>query len=235
MVLNESGSESGSLSLALEDYLEAMLNIQDSEKIIRVSDIAKKLNISKASVSQTIAKLKKLGLVNQESYNPVTLTFTGMETAKKIRNRHTLIKRFLTEILDVDSKIAEKDACLMEHVLSRTTINKISELLEKTEKLNDDNYFEKVNINSKEREIMETVKIKTLKELGKGRKGKIVKVTAKSMIRKRFLEMGVTSGSEIEIIGVAPLGDPIEVLIKGYKLSLRKSEAADIFVEEVAG
>ncbi|MDD5659314.1 MAG: DtxR family transcriptional regulator [Actinomycetota bacterium] len=235
MILNESGSESGSLSLALEDYLEAMLNIHDSEKIIRVSDIAKKLNISKASVSQTIAKLKKLGLVNQESYNPVTLTFTGMETAKKIRNRHTLIKRFLTEILDVDSKIAEKDACLMEHVLSRTTINKISELLEKTEKLNDDNYFEKVNINSKEREIMETVKIKTLKELGKGRKGKIVKVTAKSMIRKRFLEMGVTSGSEIEIIGVAPLGDPIEVLIKGYKLSLRKSEAADIFVEEVAG
>lgn len=235
MVLNESGSESGSLSLALEDYLEAMLNIHDSEKIIRVSDIAKKLNISKASVSQTIAKLKKLGLVNQESYNPVTLTFTGMETAKKIRNRHTLIKRFLTEILDVDGKIAEKDACLMEHVLSRTTINKISELLEKTEKLNDDNYFGKVNINSKEREIMETVKIKTLKELGKGRKGKIVKVTAKSMIRKRFLEMGVTSGSEIEIIGVAPLGDPIEVLIKGYKLSLRKSEAADIFVEEVAG
>ncbi|MHB1252839.1 MAG: metal-dependent transcriptional regulator [Candidatus Humimicrobiaceae bacterium] len=226
-------NESDSLSLSLEDYLETMLNIYDSEKIIKVSEIAKKLNISKASVTQTITKLKKLGLVNQESYNPVTLTFTGMETAKIIRDKHKLIKRFLTEILNVDNKIAEKDACLMEHVLSKATINKISEFLEKTEKLNDDNYFGKINIDTREREIMETAKIKTLKELGKGRKGKIIKVTAKSMIKKRFLEMGVTNGSEIEITGIAPLGDPIEVLIKGYKLSLRKSEAAEIFVEEI--
>lgn len=226
-------SKSDFLNLALEDYLKAMLNIYDSEKIIKVSEIAKKLNISKASVTQTIAKLKKLGFVNQESYGPVTLTFTGMETAKRIRDKNKLIKKFLTEILDVDDKIAERDACLIEHVLSITTINKMYEFLKKIEKLNDENYFGKINIDAKEEEIMETIKVKTLKELGKGHKGKIIKVAAKSAIKKRFLEMGVTNGSEIEITGIAPLGDPIEVLIRGYKLSLRKSEAADIFVEEI--
>jgi len=222
------------LSSALEDYLEVMLEIHDSQKTIKVSDIAKKLKISKASVTQAITKLKKLGLVNQESYNPVILTYTGMETAKRVRDKHRLIKKFLTEVLGVDNKIAERDACLMEHVLSVTTINKISEFIEKTEKLNDDNYLEEISANKKEREIMETIKIKTLGELGKGSKAKIIKIGAKSTIKKRFLEMGITNDSEVDIIGVAPLGDPIEVQVKGYKLTLRKSEAADIFVEELS-
>ena len=74
---------------------------------------------------------------------------------------------------------------------------------------------------------------KPLKDLKPGEKGKITKVSGQGLIRRRILDMGVIPGSDIEVQRVAPLGDPIEVKIKGYRLSLRKSEAANIYVEPI--
>ena len=75
--------------------------------------------------------------------------------------------------------------------------------------------------------------VKSLKELRPGEKGKITKVSGEGLIRRRILDMGVIPGSEIEMQRVAPLGDPVEVKIKGYCLSLRKNEAANIYVEPI--
>jgi len=72
---------------------------------------------------------------------------------------------------------------------------------------------------------------KPLKELKTGEKGKIVKVGGGGGIHRRLLDMGLVSGSEVEVERVAPLGDPIEVKIKGYHLTLRKEEAANVYVE----
>jgi Fe2+ transport system protein FeoA len=73
----------------------------------------------------------------------------------------------------------------------------------------------------------------TLSELKPGEKGQIVKVGGASAIRRRIADMGVTTGSLVEVIRVAPMGDPIDVKIKGYHLSLRKEEAADIAINKV--
>lgn len=70
-----------------------------------------------------------------------------------------------------------------------------------------------------------------LRELRPGQKGKIVKILGSGSIHRRILDMGIIKGAEIEVERVAPLGDPIEVRIKGYHLSLRKEEAANIYVE----
>ncbi len=72
---------------------------------------------------------------------------------------------------------------------------------------------------------------KLLHELKPRERGRIVRVGGGGGIRRRFLDMGLVSGSEIEMERVAPLGDPIEVRIKGYHLTLRKEEAANIQVE----
>ena len=73
--------------------------------------------------------------------------------------------------------------------------------------------------------------IKSLSELKPKEKGKITKVSAGGRVRQRLLDMGLVSGSEVEIERVAPLGDPVEVRIKGYHLSLRREEAVNIKVE----
>ena len=72
---------------------------------------------------------------------------------------------------------------------------------------------------------------KPLNELRPGEKAKIVKVGGKGGIHRRILDMGVVSGTEVEVKRVAPLGDPIQIRVKGYNLTLRKEEAANIQVE----
>ena len=73
---------------------------------------------------------------------------------------------------------------------------------------------------------------KMLSELKPGRKGRIVKILGAGTVQRRILDMGIVKGAEIAVERVAPFGDPLEVKIKGYHLSLRKNEAAEIFVEE---
>jgi len=72
---------------------------------------------------------------------------------------------------------------------------------------------------------------KRLSELKCGEKGRIVKIGDGGGFRRRLLDMGLVPGSEVEMERVAPLGDPIEIKVKGYNLSLRKEEADSIHVE----
>lgn len=74
--------------------------------------------------------------------------------------------------------------------------------------------------------------VKTLRELMPGKKGLVTKVTGSGPIRRRLLEMGVVPGSEVEMERYAPLGDPLEIKLKGYHLSLRKDEADMVEIEE---
>jgi len=73
--------------------------------------------------------------------------------------------------------------------------------------------------------------VKVLEELKPGQKGKVIEITGSGSVYRRILDMGIVKAADIEVERIAPLGDPIEVKIKGYHLSLRKSEAANIFVE----
>jgi len=72
-----------------------------------------------------------------------------------------------------------------------------------------------------------------LSELKPKERGTIVKVGGDGPVHRRILDMGVVPGTEVEVVKVAPLGDPMALLIRGYHLSLRKEEAREIFVEKV--
>jgi Fe2+ transport system protein FeoA len=75
--------------------------------------------------------------------------------------------------------------------------------------------------------------VKKLNELKKGDRGRLVKISGGGSVHQRLMDMGLIAGSEVEMQRVAPLGDPIEIRVKGYNLSLRKAEAADIQVEVI--
>jgi len=72
---------------------------------------------------------------------------------------------------------------------------------------------------------------KRLNELKPQQRGTVVRVGGKGPLKQRMLDMGLVKGAEVEVVRVAPLGDPIEFIVKGYSLSLRKSEAQEIQVE----
>ena len=70
-------------------------------------------------------------------------------------------------------------------------------------------------------------------ELQPGERGRIIEISGEDAITVRLMEMGLTDGEEIELIGRAPLGDPLEFAIRGYRLSLRGEEARRISIERV--
>ena len=112
------------MTQSLEDYLEAIYMLIADGKTAQVRDVARMLSVKMPSVVKAIRELKKLELVTQEPYANIELTAKGMRLAKHVLNRHTLIRSFLMK-LGVSRKTADKDACLMEHILSAETIDKI--------------------------------------------------------------------------------------------------------------
>lgn len=73
----------------------------------------------------------------------------------------------------------------------------------------------------------------TLKDIKVGKRAKVIRVNGEGGIRRRIMDMGITKGVEIYVRKVAPLGDPMELFVRGYELSLRKADADMIEVEEV--
>jgi len=73
--------------------------------------------------------------------------------------------------------------------------------------------------------------MRTLKEIKPGETVQVVKIGGGGPIKRRIMEMGITRGVEIHVRKVAPLGDPVEVTVRGYELSLRKEDAESIEVE----
>jgi len=74
--------------------------------------------------------------------------------------------------------------------------------------------------------------VQTLKDAKPGENARVVKINGGGPIKRRIMEMGITKGVDIYVRKVAPLGDPIEITIRGYELSLRKADAELIEVEK---
>jgi len=108
-----------------EMYLEVIYNIDQKDEIIRSIDIAKTLGYSKPSVNRAINKLKLDGLIAQEPYGHITMTEKGRGLAKKIKNKHIYLTDYLMLSLGIDKETAEKDACRMEHVVSKETMEAV--------------------------------------------------------------------------------------------------------------
>lgn len=77
--------------------------------------------------------------------------------------------------------------------------------------------------------------MKCLAELAKGARGRVQEISGGDDVSVRLLEMGLTPGVEVEVVGAAPLGDPIELEVRGYRLSVRKSEAQRVQIVQPRG
>jgi DtxR family Mn-dependent transcriptional regulator len=121
------------LTKSREDYLEAICEICEEEKVARVTDLAVHMSVSLASVNYAMKALKGEGLIKHKKYGYIELTKKGNEIGQAIYRKHKLIRSFLINILDVDKNIADKDACGIEHVISEETCNKMNSYLKSKE------------------------------------------------------------------------------------------------------
>lgn len=114
----------------MEDYVEAIFMLAASNKVVRVKDIAKKLNIKMPSVSAALARLKEMELIDYEKYGYVELTERGNELADRVLKRHNCLIDFFANVLQVDCGAAEGEACRVEHDLEPDTCSQIHKFLD---------------------------------------------------------------------------------------------------------
>lgn len=113
------------VSMSHEDYLEAIVMLGGTpEQPVRSVDVATKLGVSKASVSKAISSLKAQGFLDQPFYGDITLTPEGYEYGSAVLKRHKMLTKFLVIKVGLDPKVAEKEACQMEHAISDESFEK---------------------------------------------------------------------------------------------------------------
>jgi DtxR family Mn-dependent transcriptional regulator len=118
------------ISANMEDYLEAIASLKKDTGVARVKDIGYLLNVKNPSVNSALNALSNAGLVIHERYGYVNLTKEGEEAAESVMERHEAMARFLTVILDMDKETAEKDACRMEHSISKEGFQRLLKLMD---------------------------------------------------------------------------------------------------------
>ena len=118
------------MTQSLEDSLETVYLIILDGRVAQVRDIARALGVKMPSVVKAIRELMRLELAVHEPYGGVDLTQKGKRLAKSILGRHTLLRQFLKK-LGVSEAMADRDACLMEHIVSSETLERIRIFTEK--------------------------------------------------------------------------------------------------------
>jgi DtxR family Mn-dependent transcriptional regulator len=107
--------EKTDLSASLEDYIEAIYHIIEEKLVARSKEIAARLDVSRASVTEALRALSKKGLIYYSPYEAITLTDEGKEVAEDVIFRHDALKRFFIDVLTIEDSIAEEGACRIEH------------------------------------------------------------------------------------------------------------------------
>ncbi|MGD9497661.1 MAG: DtxR family transcriptional regulator [Armatimonadota bacterium] len=243
------------MSESMEDYLEAIYQLQRGHDSVRVKDIADFAGVTMPSVSAAVNALREHDLVVHEPYGAVSLTSRGRQTAEFLMRRHQTLTAFLRDILGLDAAQAEQEACGIEHALSPLTLSRLLALVDFIERCprggegwlahlsqrwgdtpcDQDCAACIASIEAPQRNPFRARRggpgTTTLDCVEPGSRVRVLRLSGDPAIRRRIMDMGVTPGAEIEVERLAPLGDPIEIEVRGYHLSLRKREAAQIAVE----
>jgi Mn-dependent DtxR family transcriptional regulator len=113
----------------IEDYVEIIYKVQEKKGIVHTNDIASAFHINPASVTEIFQKLNIEDYIHYKKYSGVILTDKGRQVALKTIKKHNTLKSFLM-LLGLDEKIADEDACKIEHNVNKKTIEKLNKFVE---------------------------------------------------------------------------------------------------------
>jgi len=237
-------SNNEKLSANIEEYLEAIYKISQSEESVKTSRISKDLGITPASVTEMLKRLDKMDYVEYSQYKGAKLTEKGLKIAKNITRKHRLLERFLHDILKLKDHFLHDQACEMEHSLSDDAERALCQVLEHPDKCPGDSVIPACDLKfttceecmqRREEEVNEVGKrhenLIPIMELEKQQKGKVSFIRGDYKVIRRLLDMGITIGASISVIKIAPLSGPVEVAIRGSKLAIGRDIACNVFVE----
>jgi DtxR family transcriptional regulator, Mn-dependent transcriptional regulator len=240
------------LTSAMEDYLEAIYHLERERRIARVRDIASRLGVKMSSVSSALKTLDSRGFIKYDPHQYITLTQSGIKKAKEIVRKHEVLKRFLNRILQVEESVAEDNACRLEHHLDPEVIEKLVRFGEFIEMcpIDQTRWLDRPSdscddcipcLDSARKKILDRTKAQqaaieigmTLAEAVVGSQVVVEAVKGTAKLKKTLAQEGLDSGVIAEIEKKDDSSGELDVNIKGYHISLSKSDAAKILVKPI--
>ncbi len=228
-----------------QDYLKAVYGLARNGDLVSTTEISQRLDVAPASVTEMLKKLAQDGYVSYSPYHGSTLTEKGLQEAQKVARKHRLLEKFLSDVLHIGKDKVHTQACQMEHALSDEAEESLCRLLKHPDTCSDDGKTipacdlpfasceECVKLHNQGLEEVGKRKINLIpiRDLKGGKFGKISFIRGEHKVLQRLLDMGLTPGTRIKVVRVAPMDGPVEVAVRGSKLALGQDIACNVFVE----
>ncbi len=229
-----------------QDYLKVVYSLSKNGDLVSNTDIARKLDVAPASVTEMLKKLSEDGYVKYSPYHGSTLTDKGLQEAQKVTRKHRLLENFLSNVLHIGNDKVHKEACQMEHALSDEAEESLCRFLKHPDTCPDDGKIipacdlpfssceECIQMHDKGLEEVgrRNKNLTSIRDLKDGKYGKISFIRGEHKVLQRLLDMGLTPGTRIRVVKVAPMDGPVEVAVRGSKLAIGQDIACNVFVEE---
>jgi len=210
----------------VEEYLESIYRLQEKSGVARTSDIVKALQVVPGTVTNTVERLEKEGMLRHEPYRGVRLTDKGRKIALDVIRRHRLSERLLTDFVHVDWDKAHDAACRLEHGITNDVIKKLEKALGHPKTCPHGNPIPTAcgGIVEEKSEPLSTLKSKE--------SGVVAKIKDETPeVLKYIAVLGLLPGASIEIVEKAPFDGPVTVKVGGANHALSLSMASNIWVK----
>jgi DtxR family Mn-dependent transcriptional regulator len=209
-----------------EDYLKALYHLHGDTRPVPTRDLAQRLGISSPSVSEMVGRLVTQGLVEHDRYRGQQLTKEGRKVALELVRHHRLLEMFLVQVLGYSWDEVHEEAERLEHVISERMEQRIFDLLGRPEL--DPHGHAIPTLTGKVRPVSN----RALSECGVGERVVVQGVSDEDAAKLRELDRrGLVPGTPIEVVGASEYEGPIDIRIRGRRLSVPLGLARALFVE----
>ncbi|HEX9260962.1 MAG TPA: metal-dependent transcriptional regulator [Candidatus Bathyarchaeia archaeon] len=230
---------------SVENYLKALYVLCENGKAVSTTAVSHHLRVAPGSVTEMLQKLAEKGYIEYSPYHGSKLTSKGLQVAEIVTRKHRLLEKFLHDVLKIGKDKVHTQACEMEHALSDEAEESLCRLLNHPDKCPDDeNLIPACSLPFSNCEDCIMTHSKGLEEVGKreqhlvsisnlkeGKQGKVSFVRGEHKTLQRLLDMGLTPGTNVRILRVAPLNGPTEIGVRGTKIALGQDIASNVFIE----
>jgi len=209
-----------------EEYLGAIYELEEAGRPAKTIDVARRLRVNPASVTEMLKKLAADDLVTYKPYRGVKFTQKGRARARKLKRKHRIIERFLHDVLRIRKDRVHEQACSMEHVLTDEVEDAMQDMLGNPTKCPDDG---KPIPSAGSRKAAEE---NTLESARVNARVKVKKLAGGEIFRLKAKTLGIREGKQLKVVAREPAGGPIVIKAGNTTVTLGRGMARKIIVED---
>lgn len=214
---------------SVEDYLGTIYVLTRRFPVAKTKDIAKALKVSPASVSEMLNKLAEQGYIDYEKYRGAKLTEKGMGVAKRVRRKHRLLERFLSEVLGLRHDKSHEEACKLEHIVSEESMKKICQMVHAPGKYERGKPFPECDDRC---EVVLAKQSAPLTSLEEGEEATISFLTCNNPAKvRRLISMGLVPGRKVMVEEKLPMNGPLLLRVDSSRVALARDFADLVHVK----